>query len=105
MKLTDDKGAVTFENVPINSYIISIEDSKNFMGSEKALNLISERTLQPSFTLYIELKPQVYSFVEVDLVDDRGFKPSQANVDVLLLQLSEPLEVDRIRNITRVQRS
>ncbi len=96
MKVTNEEGAVTFENVPINNYIISVEDSKNFMGNEKSLNLISERTIQPSFSLFIELKPQVYSFVELNLTDERGAKATQASVSAILLATNEMLEVDRI---------
>jgi len=94
--MTNEEGAVVFENVPINNYIIAVEDSKNFMGNEKSLNLISERVIQPSFSIFIELKPQVYSFVELDIQDDRGYKPNNAAVSALLLNTTEPLDVDSI---------
>ena len=76
MKTTGEDGSVAFANVPIDNYIISVEDSKNYMGNSKSLNLINERVVQESFCLYVELKPQICSFLEVTIQDsDEGASP------------------------------
>ena len=94
-KNTDDKGMVVFKDVPVNNYVICVDDSKNFMGNEKSLELIGEQVIQESFNLFIELKPQEHSFTEIVLQDEAGQNISQASVTALLLTTTEPLEVDR----------
>ena len=64
------------------------------MGNEKGLNLISERTIQPSFNVFIELKPQISSFIELSLLDDQDRKAENAEVTALLLAVTEPIETD-----------
>jgi hypothetical protein len=93
-KLTNEEGAAVFDNVPINNYLICVEESKNYMGNEKGLNLISERTIQPEFSVFIELKPQISSFVEISFKDEEGRKIENAEVTALLLAVTEPIETD-----------
>lgn len=94
-KTTDATGTAVFESVPINNYIIAVEESKNYLGTQKGLNLISERTIQPSFTVFIELKPQVSSFVEISLVDENRYKLEKAAVTAQMLTIDGMLESDR----------
>jgi hypothetical protein len=94
-KTTDETGTAVFDNVPVNNYIIAVEESKNYMANQKALNLIGERTIQPSFTIFIELKPQILSFVELKLVDEGNYKIDKAMVTALLLSTTETAETDR----------
>ena len=102
VRTTDDQGAVVFENVPINNYVIMVEESRNFMGNNKLLNLISERTIQPSFSVFIELKPQISSFVELALSDEGGYKAENATVTALLLATTEIADTDR-KNTTLIR--
>lgn len=94
--MTDDTGTVVFANVPVNDYLISVEESKNYLPTEKRLDLIGERTIQPVFQVFIELKPQISSFVQVKLVDEDGKKVEGANVSALLLELLENVDIDSI---------
>ena len=64
------------------------------MGNEKGLNLISERTIQPSFNVFIELKPQISSFVELTLLNDQDKNAENAEVTAVLLAVTEPIETD-----------
>lgn len=93
--LTSEDGSVVFDDVPLSNYVISVEDSKNFMGSEKSLDLIGEQVVQPSFNIFIEVKPQIHSFAEIALRNDEDQPVSKATVTALLLSISEPIEVDR----------
>jgi hypothetical protein len=97
--MTDESGTVIFVNVPINDYLISVEESKNFLPGEKRLDLIGERTIQPEFHQFIELKPQISSFAQIQLIDVDGRNVEGATVSALLLELSENLETDRKHSI------
>jgi hypothetical protein len=93
--LTNEDGSVIFENVPLSNYVICVEDSKNFMGNKKSLDLIGEQVVQPSFNIFIEIKPQVHSFTEITLKNEEEQNVSKATVTALLLSISEPIKVDR----------
>lgn len=93
--MTNDAGNVVFVNMPINNYVIAVEESKNYLPTEKRLELIGESTIQPAFQVFIELKPQISSFVQVKLVDEEGRKIEGAKVSALLIELSENTEIDR----------
>ena len=82
---TDITGHLEFANVPINNYLIRVEESKNFLGNEKMLNLIAERTIQPRFEVFIEIKPQTSSFVEVAVKNEENIELEEASVTALLL--------------------
>ena len=91
--MTDETGRALFEAVPFSNYLISVVESKSYMGNAKMLDLIRERTIQPVFNVFIELKPQQASFVEVTLLNDEGAKlPAAATA--LLLSPSEAIEAD-----------
>ncbi len=92
--MTDESGTAMFEGVPFSNYLISVAESKSYMGNAKMLELIRERTIQPVFNVFIELKPQQASFVEVTLVNEEGAK-LPASATALLLTPSEGLEADR----------
>jgi hypothetical protein len=93
--LTDDTGTVKFEHVPINNYLISVKESKTFLGGEKRLDLVGERTIQPEFNVFIELKPQIMSFLAVTVTDDETRIVDNAVVAALLLTTHDLTESDR----------
>ena len=81
--------------MPMDNYIITVEESKNYQGSKKTLDLLNEKIIQPSFNLFIDLKPQYNSFVELTLENESGKKITQATVTAILLSTNEPIEVLR----------
>ena len=95
-QITNENGMVTFQNVPINNYVIRVAESKRYLSAEKRLDLVSERTVQPTFDVFIELKPQTASFVEVRVLDQQGLRIEDANVTALLLEPEESIVPDRI---------
>ena len=84
---------MVFENVPIDDYIITVEDSKNFMRNERTLELSNERVVQPSFNVFIELKSQTHSFFELTLLNEDDEEITKATVHARLL--SPNTEVSR----------
>ena len=84
-----------FDNVPLSNYVICVKDSKNFMGNEKSLDVIGEQVVQPSFNIFIEIKPQVYSFTEIRLQNEEEQNISKATVTALLLSNKESIAVAR----------
>ena len=97
-RLTSEDGSVVFDDVPLSNYVICVEDSKNFMGNEKLLDLTGEQVVQPSFNIFIEIKPQIHSFTEITLKNEEEQDVPKATVTALLLSISEPIEVDRTIN-------
>ena len=93
--LTDDTGMAMFEHVPINNYLISVQESKTFLGGEKRLDLVAERTIQPLFKVFIELKPQTSSFLAVTVFDEETRVVDNATVAALLLTTHDQSESDR----------
>ncbi len=94
--VTDESGTVVFENVPINDYVVRVEGSRSYLPSEKRLDLIAEKTVQPMFTVYVELKPQTSSFLEARVADSEGRPILDADVTAMLLGLTEKADIDRI---------
>eukprot|EP00826_Nyctotherus_ovalis_P054316 TRINITY_DN7104_c0_g1_i7.p1 TRINITY_DN7104_c0_g1~~TRINITY_DN7104_c0_g1_i7.p1 ORF type:complete len:559 (-),score=139.57 TRINITY_DN7104_c0_g1_i7:123-1799(-) len=79
----------------MDNYVIEVEESKNFQGNKKCLELLNERIVQPSFNVFIEVRPQSNSFVELVLEDTRKQRITHAIVTATLLATREPLEVHR----------
>lgn len=79
----------------MDNYLITVEESKNYQGNSKSLELLNERIVQPLFTVFIEVKPQNNSFVEVAIEDCDEQRITNANVTAILLGTQEPLEVHR----------
>jgi hypothetical protein len=98
VRTTDEDSSVVFENVPIDDYIITVEDSKNFMGNGRTLELLNERVVQPSFNVFVELRPQVCSFLELSLLNENKEKITNAAVHAVLLPTDS--EVDRKFNLS-----
>ena len=87
---------MVFKNVPIDDYTIAVMDSKNYTGNRKRLDIIGERVVQPSFSIFIELKPQVCSFLELTFEDNEQNIISKASVNAILLATKEPIQIDRM---------
>ena len=96
MRFTGESNSVIFTDVPIDNYFITVEDSKNYQGNMKSLELLNEQIIQPSFSLFIELKPQTNSFVELTLENEKGQKVTHANVTAILLAAHNSVNTNRI---------
>ena len=96
VRFTGESNSVIFTDVPMDNYFITIEDSKNYQGNMKSLELLNEQIIQPTFSLFIELKPQTNSFVALTLENEKGQKITHANVTAILLAAHDSVNTNRI---------
>jgi len=82
---TDENGAVVFHGVAFNNYVIKVLESSNFGACEKRLDLINEKSNANTLTVYVELKPQKMSFINLKIIDNDKNLVKNANVIASLL--------------------